>query len=249
MTPVYKTRRQRAWYCLRLGRLMLETERALLEKILPDLFGYHLLQIGRMADCDLLSASRISHRVVIDAQCDVSNETLGLVACPDALPIASDSVDVLLLPHTLEFESDPHQVLREAGRVLIPEGSLIIVGFNPWSLWGLWRLVLMRGSQPPWCGRFIGLARMRDWLALLGFDEVQVHPYFFRPPLQHEGVMKKLSFMEHLGARWWQHLSGAYLLVAKKRVFILTQIRPKWGRERRIINRGLEPTTRDMHHE
>ncbi len=242
-------RRQRAWYRLRLGRLLLEEERARLEEILPNLFGYHLLQIGRMADTDLLLTSRITHRIVIDADGDTNNAMPGLVACPDALPIASDSVDVVILPHTLELEADPHQVLREVERVLIAEGSLVIAGFNPWSLWGLWRLVLARGGYPPWCGRFISLVRIRDWLALLGFDEVQVQPYFFRPPLHHEGLMKKLNFMERLGARGWPQLSGAYLLVAKKRVSTLTPIMPNWSRERRVVNRGLEPTTRNMNHE
>ena len=238
-------RRQRAWYRLRLGRLLLEAESACLSEILPNLFGYHLVQVGRLADADLLGASRIAHRVVLDADYEAATPAPpGLYARPDALPIASDSVDVLVLPHTLEFEPDPHQVLREAERVLIAEGSLVILGFNPWSLWGLWRVLLMRSNTPPWRARFLSLTRTRDWLALLGFDEVETHPYFFRPPLHHEATMQKLRFLEALGARCWPKLSGAYVLVAKKRVSTLTQIKPRWRQQRQLIGtRWAEPSS------
>ncbi|MEW6353264.1 MAG: methyltransferase domain-containing protein [Pseudomonadota bacterium] len=242
-------RRQRAWYRLRLGSLLLEAECARMAEVLPDLFGYHLLQVGAPADVDLLSTSRISHRIVLDADTGAHGaHPPQLYARPDALPIASDSVDVVVLPHTLEFAPDPHQVLREAERVLIAEGSVVILGFNPWSLWGVWRLLLMRGGEPPWCGRFLSLTRIRDWLALLGFDEIQMRPYFFRPPLHHTGVMHKLNFMEHLGARLWPKLAGAYLLVAKKRVSTLTPIKPRW-RQRSLLGAGVaEPTVRNAEH-
>lgn len=250
MKPAYQSgldklaRRQRAWYRLRLGRLLLEAEQERLSQILPDLFGYHLLQVGRIADADLLPSSRIAHRVVLDADPDMpTSAPPGLYARPDALPIASDSVDVVILPHTLEFEPDPHQVLREAERVLIAEGTLVILGFNPWSLWGLWRLILMRRNDPPWRARFLSLSRIRDWLALLGFDEVDTHPYFFRPPLHHETTMKKLTFMETMGKRCWPQLSGAYVLVAKKRVSTLTPIKPRWRQQRSLIGaRWAEPS-------
>ena len=245
--PLTLARRQRAWYRLHLGRLLLESECALLGEVLPNLFGYHLIQVGRLADADLLSTSRIGHRVVLDADVELNNPPPNLYARPDTLPINSDSVDVLVLPHTLEFEADPHEVLREAERVLIAEGSIVILGFNPWSLWGLWRLFLWRTRIPPWCGRFMSLTRIRDWLALLGFDEVQVVPYFFRPPLHHLGVMEKLKVMERLGARWWPKLAGAYILVAKKRMATLTPIKPRWRRQRSLVNAGMaEPTARNM---
>lgn len=243
-------RRQRAWYRLRLGRLLLEDERARLADILPDLFGYHLLQVSHPADADLLAASRIPHRVVLDADtAGMLTVTPGVYARPDSLPIASDSIDVLVLPHTLEFEPDPHQVLREAERVVIAEGAIVIIGFNPWSLWGLWRLFLWRSSDPPWRGRFLGLTRVRDWLALLGFDEVRTQPYFFRPPLHHAGIMHRLSFLERLGARWWPRCAGAYILVARKRVSTLTPIRPRWSTPPRRMAGLVEPSARSMHHD
>lgn len=251
--PAHGIRRlQRAWYRLDLGRRLLETECAQLAELLPDLFGYHVLQIGCLADTDLLGSSRITHRVVLAGESEGSGGvvTPGIYARADALPIATDSVDVVLLAHTLEFEADPHGVLREAERVLIPEGHVIILGFNPWSLWGVWRLALSGRVRPPWCGRFISLLRMKDWLALLGFDIVVQRSYFFRPPLQHAGVMKRLRFMEALGSRAWPNMGGAYLLLAKKRVATLTPIKPRWAVPRRLVAVSMpEASARQSRHD
>lgn len=236
----------RFWYREPLGQRLLEIERRKLDAILPNLFGYHLLQIGSMVDDDLLAASRISHRVVVDVADGARLATLGLHGRPDQLPVASDSVDVVVLPHTLEYEADAHQALREVDRVLIPEGHVIILGFNPWSFWGLRRVFRRRREDTyPWCGRFRSLPRIKDWLALLGFDIVMTSGYFFRPPLQHDAIMRRLAFIETAGARWCSMLSGAYLLVAKKRQSTLTPIKPRWRSRRSLIGADIpEPTTR-----
>ena len=236
----------RLWYDTPVGNRLLDIERRKLDAILPNLFGYHLLQVGCMVDDDLLGASRISHRIVIDVVEDRPLQCVRLRAYPDRLPIASDSVDVVVLPHTLEFEADPHQALREIDRILIPEGHVVILGFNPWSWWGLRRLFRRRRRDTyPWCGRFRSLPRIKDWLALLGFDIVMTSGYFFRPPLNHDRIMRRLNFIETAGARWLPMLSGAYLLVAKKRVLTLTPIKPRWRPRRSLIGADMpEPTTR-----
>ena len=239
--PQLFRQRQHAWYRLNLGRALLETEVTRLNGILSNLFGYHLVQVGQIGDADLLAGSRITHHMVLGGDGESSGRVC-LYARADALPLASDSTDVIVLPHTLEFEADPHQVLREVERVLIPEGHVVILGFNPWSLWGLWRLFLRRGAYPPWCGNFRGLTRIKDWLALLGFDTIEEHGYFFRPPLQNARIMQKLHFMEGAGARGWPALAGCYLLVARKRVATLTPIKPSWRRSRLVSAGAVEPT-------
>lgn len=234
----------RAWYNRPVGQLLLEQERRCLDEILPTLFGYHVVQIGCLLGDDLLAASRISHRILLDP--DGGGETLrpGAYAYPDAVPIATDSVDVVLLPHTLEFERDPHQILREVERMLIPEGYVVVLGFNPWSLWGLWRLARGRKGNAPWCGDFLSMTRIKDWLALLGFDVVKEERYFFRPPLRRRALMKKLKFMERLGQRLWPRLAGGYLLVAQKRVATITPIKPRWQPRRRLLGELARPSTR-----
>lgn len=234
----------RGWYNRPVGQLLLDMEREQLDEILPTLFGYHIVQVGCLLGRDLLTNSRISHRLIIDP--DVS-ETLvpGLVAYPDALPLNSDSVDVVLLPHTLEFERNPHHILREVDRILIPEGHVVVLGFNPWSIWGLLRLLRHRKTtQPPWCGDFLSYTRTKDWLALLGFDIVSTRGYFYRPPLKNKSLMKQLTFMEKLGARLWSRLSGAYIIVAKKRVTTITPIKPRWRSRRKIMGGLVEPSAR-----
>jgi len=237
-----------AWFAGYPGQLLLDAERLYMEGRLPDMFGYHLLQVGRLGEQDLLAASRIPHRVVLElGSSQEARSGGGPVARADALPFGADTVDVIVLPHVLEFETAPHQVLREIERVLIPEGYLVISGFNPWSLWGLWRLVLSRAASPPWCGRFFGMTRIRDWLSLLGFDVVDQTTVFFRPPLRSEKLMTRLAGLERLGARFSRHLGGAYLIVARKQVLTLTPIRPQWKRHRSLVGPGIvEPTTREQ---
>jgi SAM-dependent methyltransferase len=234
-----ETREQlRSWYERLPGAWLAEQEMQLLDEILPGLFGYNLLQMGVSYPDDCLAKSKIPNQMVMDVdepppldhlrESMVNRKIRYLRGIPEQLPIASDSLDVLLLSHTLEFTPDPHQVLREADRILIPEGHVLILGFNPWGLWMWWRMVWGWRGNPPWCGQFLRLNRVKDWLQLLGFDIVQVHGYFYRPPFANKRVMEKLNFMERIGHRFWPFFSGAYCIVAKKRVATLTAIRPRW---------------------
>jgi SAM-dependent methyltransferase len=238
------------WYGSPLGQRLQQREKAVLDQVLPNLFGFHLLQVGQPAAGDLLSASRIVHRMVMEEVGPLRGgaQQMGTERFrgrSEQLAVASDSIDVLLLPHTLEFVGRPHEVLREAERVLIPEGHLVVLGFNPWSLFGFRRLLGGWRETSPWCGHFYSTLRLKDWLALLGFDTVLVQHYFFRPPLQHDGIMRRLGVMERGGERFWSPFGGAYLLVAKKRVATLTPIKPRWRSRRRLISVSpVEPTAR-----
>lgn len=246
--PARVSRQLRAWYRSPIGIRLLAAERTQLDHVLPNLFGYHLLQLGCYTDEDLLSASRIPHRMVMDVSAGFParyGDSAGpspMVGRFDALPVNSDALDVLVLPHVLEFSDDPHQVLREADRTLIPEGHLLLLGFNPWSLWQLWRFALGWRRHVPWCGRFLTPARIRDWLALLGFDIVLTRSYFFRPPLQHARLTERLRWLERFGQRWLPILGGGYVMLARKRVATLTPVRPRWRPRRRVMPAGvLEP--------
>ncbi|MHB1951860.1 MAG: SAM-dependent methyltransferase, partial [Acidiferrobacteraceae bacterium] len=127
---------------------------------------------------------------------------------------------------------DPHQVLRETHRVLVPEGHAVILGFNPLSLWGVQR-IFSRGRGVPWSAQFIRLMRIRDWLALLDFEWVGGRMMYYRPLLRSEAVMDRLHFLEAMGDRWWPLAAAVYLIVAKKRVAGMTALRPVWKTPRR----------------
>ena len=227
------------WYRTPLGRALARVEQARMDEALAGLFGYHLLQVGRIHDCDLLRSSRVSHTAVMDIGGQPGAAVRGE---PEALPLAASSLDVLVLPHVLEFSRHPHEVLREAERVLIPEGHLVLLGFNPWSAWMPVHLALQWRGRAPWCGRFLSVARVRDWLALLGLDVVEVKSYFYRPPLQQARFMERLGFLERVGEALWPPLGAGYVLVARKRVATLTPIRPRWRPRRRLVAApGLKP--------
>ena len=234
-----------AWFSLPLGSYLLGQENLRIGRILPKLFGYHVLQIGRPGHQDFLASSTISHKIVMlfgssaDLRCKCS-----LLGDEESLAFESDSLDVVVLPHVLEFVANPHKLLREVERILIGEGHLLVTGFNPWSLWGLCRLLLFWREEPPWSGHFYGSARIKDWLSLLDFELLENQHFFFRPPVQKQSLMQKLVFLETLGKHCWPVFGGAYVIVAKKRVVPLTPVKMRWSARRQLIASGIiEPGT------
>lgn len=229
----------RQWYELPLGQSLRACERAYLEEILPNLFGYHLLQVGAVAD-GMLSASRVLHRAVMAVGEESAGGPVGLCGDPGRLPISGDSLDGLVLYHTLDFAADPHQVLREAERVLVAEGRLVVLGFNPWSLWGLWQGISRRRSVP-WCGRFVSLPRLRDWLSLLGFEILSTGQLFQRPPLRRPRLLERLGFLE--GVRGLP--GGVYVMVARKKVMTMTPVKPRWRPRRSLVSGFADTASRN----
>jgi len=228
------------------GRLLLEREIACLEGLLARCFGYYLLQAGYPGgQPGYLLASRISKHVVVDRLGPVPGLALKVQGELECLPVAGDCIDAVLLHHTLEFSRDPHQVLREAERVLIPEGRILVVGFNPWGLWRWWRGLRRSPGCLPWRRRSLSQKQVQDWLSLLGFDVELSQPLMFRPPLTNPWLMQSLAFLERLGGRWWPGLSGVYVLQGVKRVSTLTPIKPAWPARSRVMRGGaIEPTAR-----
>lgn len=224
------------WFSSGIGQSFIEMEKQQLDEVLPNLFGYYLLQVGTSGEYDLLSSSRVSHHHVIGLQADAGG---AFQAESWALPVKTDSIDVVILPHTLDFARYPHEVLREVERVLIPEGHLVITGFNPLSLWQLWRWSLGWRKQPPWCGHFFTQFRLRDWLALLGFDITSKRHFFYRPPIKNSVFMQRIGLMEKIGQKLWPIAGAGYVLVARKRVVTLTPIRQRWQARQKVVSRGL----------
>jgi SAM-dependent methyltransferase len=207
------------------------------------MFGYYLIQIGDPEPkLELLSASPAKSKIRLDRLGD----RVGLRAEPESLPLAADSVDGMLLHHALDFSTDPHQLLREVERVLIPEGKLIVVGFNPWSLWGLRRLLSLRRRQAPWSGNFFSPRRVSDWLSLLGFDLEPVRYLGYRPPTQSQMLNQQLMILERLGQRFWPMAGGVYLVVAVKRSVTMTPLRSRWKLRSKMLPPAVEPTARNM---
>lgn len=231
------------WYQTSLGKYLASAEKNIVNQIVSDLFGYHLIQLGDLTDDVWFESSRIPHCSIIDFHISAAPQLhagLGAFGLPEELPLQSDCVDVMLLLHTLEFSQSPHEILREVERVLIPEGHLVLVAFNNWSLWNIWRLLLGWRNRPPWCGRFLSTTRLRDWLALLGFDVVSIQACAYQPPIQNARLLKHLSLLDRLGRRLWPFFGASKVIVARKRVTTLTAIGPKWQlRRKKIAPAGL----------
>ena len=220
------------WFCTPLGEYVLARERAWLDQVVPDIFGYHAVQLG-LPQFDLLRESRIAHRVKASPE---RNSDGGRGAGVDVaahwyeLPFDAQSVDLCVLPHVLEFTENPHEVLREIDRIMRPEGRILILGFNPWSLFGTRRLLSSKGY--PWQGQFVSLVRMKDWLQLLGFEPSTGRLACYIPPCESAVWQRRWGFMESTGDRWWGVGGGVYMLEAIKRVQGMRLIAPAWSNAR-----------------
>jgi len=240
--PLIVARQLRDWYAGDPGQALLDGLQQRLDAWVPELFGYHALQIGNPDPArDLLAASRIRHRAIMDSLPGSG----ALVGRAEAVPVKSESLDLVLLPHGIEFSRQPHEILREIERVLVAEGHLVLVTFNPLSIYGVLRLALGWRGRAPWCGHFYGSWRIRDWLSLLGFDTLRCQSFGFRMPL---GDGHRLAFVEHFGERWTPYLGAVSLILARKRVATLTPLRPRWRPRRKILSAGsMQPTPRNTH--
>ena len=214
------------WLQTPLGQYLLERERAYIDKTVTDIFGYNALQIG-LPQVDLLRANRMPLRVCIDRGAGAQ-----LRADDAEMPIAGASVDLVLLPHVLEFSDNPHQILREVERVLVPDGHLVVSCFNPVSLWGLRHSLFARDAYP-WNGRFIHLMRLKDWLALLGFEPAGGAMGCYVPPCRSQKWLDRFNFMESAGDRWWPFSGAVTFLHAIKRVRGMRVITPRWAQQAR----------------
>ena len=149
---------------------------------------------------------------------------------PEDLPFPAESLDLVVLSHVLEFSADPHQVIREVERVLIPEGHILVTGFNPYSLWGL-RQRTLRGIRKPYLpeeGEFLTLFRLRDWMKLLSFEIQHSKAGCYITALSQQKWIERWSWMDRLGSRWWPFAGGAYAVDAVKRVRGMRLIGPSW---------------------
>lgn len=238
----------RAWLKEPLGQTFLKAEAKELQSMVNTLYGYHLLLLGDVAFGNSVKSCPILHRVWIHPHVEESAEFSPLASRQDKLPVLSDEVELVYLAHALEFLKNPHEALREAYRVLKPEGHVVISCFNPWSIWGVWRSLLHFIKRVPWDGRFISLYRLKDWLALLGFDVIETRRCFFRPPVKQESWLKNLAFLETIGAWCWPIWGANYIILAKKRVMTLTPVRRSFKLKRRELQPGLiEPAANKRH--
>lgn len=238
------------------GRYMLAWEQAQFAAAVADRFGFHAVQLG-LPELDTLEANRMPHRWLGLPETELplleqsDNAPLqtepwpglprwAFVAHAAAMPFPAASLDLVVLPHTLELSADPHAVLREVERVLVPEGRVVISGLNPASLWGLRQarahlcarlgIDVLGASRLylPEAGEFIGHWRLRDWLRLLSFEVEDCHFGAYRPAVRTDKWLQRWGWIESVGARWWPILGAVYFITAVKRVRGMHLLGPAW---------------------
>ena len=250
------------WFQTPPGRYLLAWEQAQFDTTVADFFGFHALQLG-LPELDALQANRMPHRWLaqsLDVTAQSARQTDTQVAESDspgmrfgtgqvatdltraavmvdfaALPFPANSLDLVVLPHTLELNVDPHATLREVERVLVPEGRVVITGLNPASLWGLrqrrahlYQRLGFGDLYLPQNGEFIGYWRMRDWLRLLSFEVETGRFGCYRPAVGSEKWLNRFAWMDRAGDRWWPIFGSVYFLVAVKRVRGMRLLGPAW---------------------
>lgn len=211
------------------GRYMQQWEQKQIDGMVANVFGYHAIQIG-LPQWDLLQANRIPFRGCTHVVADTSLGRSGMVVSdPENLPFDTQSIDLLILPHVLECSSDPHQVLREVERVLMPEGRVVISGFNPWSLWGAReRIPGLDPLTPVPAHMQVSLNRLKDWFKLLSLDLDRGRFGCYAPLCVENVWLDRWSFMEQAGDRWWPVCGAVYVVSAVKRVVTLRLVGPNW---------------------
>ena len=252
------------WLKTPAGKYLMDWEKAQFDRTVSDIFGFHVLQLG-LPDLEALGANRMPHKwtaqvseglgfqSVTNTQAGVGEGNLSnledsnaqqkyaVVLDSRALPFPDQSLDLILLPHSLEGSPDPHATLREVERVLVPEGRIVISGLNPISLWGLhqkrvntYRRLGIQSSFLPESGDFIGYWRLRDWLKLLSFEVEGGRFGCYRPAFKTQTWLSRFSWMDKAGDRWWPIFGSVYFLVAVKRVRGMKMLGPVWKRPRSI---------------
>ena len=230
------------WWQSPAGQNLLCAEAEILGEALEDVFGWELLQVGEWGrGRELLARSRTRRQTIIST--DMHEGSADVIGRPSQLPVTGDSVDAVILPHTLEFASDPYAILREVDRVLAAEGHLLILGFRPLSLWGL-RARVNRAGYPPGLRRLLSARRVREWLVLLGYEIVAEERYLYRSPW-HRGSVDGTGVDSVLRRGLFNIFPpGAWSLKARKRVYTLTPIRPRFREKSPVISPHAVPTAR-----
>ena len=229
-----------SWIDTPIGAYLLAQEQLLFDEVVGDIFGFNALQLGFL-QADLLRNSRIPYAIK-------ASEAKGNLFCEtQQLPIATSAMDLVLLPHTLDFSVSPQQTLREVERVLVPEGHVVITGFNPISSWGLRRFVSKgcSSSSAIWYAHFLSSLRIKDWLNLLGFEVVNTRMACYKLPLQSDRWMQRFDGLDTMGQRCWPMLGGVYCIVAKKRVLGMRIIKPNWNRAKLKRGLAISPSQKD----
>jgi len=232
------------WYKSNLGNSLLQLELDEIASELDSAVGYYLVIQSPLRDFSLKN-HRLRESILIAPLLEFGAPDNTVVARASELPFEADGVDVHVFHHALDISSNPHDDLRGAARTLLPSGKLIIIGFNPWSLWGFCRLFSKR-IKAPWCGRFIAHQRLEDWLKVAGLTLEAKHFVHYEPPLQCGKWRSRFAWIDKILSPLKLPFSGVYVMTATKQVTRYIPLKPRWSGARVRVPPLTKPTTKEM---
>ncbi len=234
-----------SWLRSALGQALLASERELLRGVLEGVFGEVCVQLGAWGEPDDFTQLARTQRTGLVVPRPMPGAAL--VSRLSQLGIADDSVDVMLLPHTLDYCAEPHATLREATRVLRSDGELIVLAFKPGGIWGLKRL--WPGSLYPDCARRVVAERqLSDWLELLDLRVLSRQRYFFKWPTE-AGASETSPVWQNWGERFWPEFAACYMLRAQKRLRTLIPVSGRWQPRKKVVAGLVKPSIRAVRRE
>ena len=213
-----KRNQLKQWWHSTLGQLVLQIEMDKLIKVFPEVFGYHLLLLGTTGQFKMVEYSVIPYQSVVNPFLNDTHHAKTITADWHDLPFLNNSVDVIVAPHTLDFAENTAHLIDEMHRVLIPEGRILLFGFNPFSLWRLKGTFSRKKQAMPWSCQFTSAMAVKKQLSRLGFKILDEDYFLFQPPMKSIRRMERLGFLNKLGKFGLKGLSGIYFIEAQKKI-------------------------------
>ena len=232
-----KQKQLELWFQSALGRSLLAEQRRSIAETIHRLFGYHQAEIGVSHRVPVGNPSSLGHKFYVLPEWEPDLPESSIISSSDELALESETQDVVILHHALDFSCAPHQTLREAARVLKSSGTMVIVGFNPHSSWGV-RKLMGRSQYAPWNHRFIAGKRIEDWLNLLDFRVNGVHYHYYGLPFNSTGLLRRFVWLDKLlNAK--VPLGAYYLISAQKQVGSSINTYSSWRRGAKVVGMPL----------
>lgn len=217
------------WFCSDLGQELVQEQKRCLKTVVRNKFGQHMVQLDMGLYEPLVESAPVGCFSIVSLY---ENRSPSPVVCarPEQLPFEPESVEAILLHHVLDCRDDPYQILREVNQALVPEGVVVIVGFNPWSLWLGKKLRSWVSGKLPWCAQFYGPSRIQDWLSVLDMEIEERYSLFHRPAINNQSWLKRLNWLENLVSVLFPKAGASYVVVGRKKVAGAIPMKGKWSR-------------------
>ena len=227
------------WYRSPLGQYLTSQIKTRLDSFLSTSFGYYAITLGGEGiAAELMDSCRVNHVFHLGQ----GGEGQQAFIDNASLPIAADSTDLVVLIHALSESSDPHAILREVNRVLIPDGKLIIIDFNPLSFWGLRHLTQAWLDDAPWSGHYYTARRLKDWASLLGFERLAHYHCGYVLPLNYPSLISRSHIISKFSERWLGFSSALNVLIFEKNTIPITPVRSRWVKRQILSANAVRPT-------